>query len=104
MLNVLYALACRVFCIALIGSLSDGLVAFFNNLSGDMDYFQVVDHFLDISVAECWTDCGRHMSCAHAVYERRYRLCTLLEGPDTSPIPTAGFVVASKGSENIVVS
>jgi len=103
MLNVVYAVISRVFYVALLSSFTYGLVTFSNNMLGNMDVYRVVDHFLDISVDECWRECGHHMSCGHAAYERRYQLCTLLEGPETPPIPAPGFVVASKGSENIVV-
>jgi len=104
MLNFVYAVASGVFYFALLSSFADGLVSFSTTLSGDMDRFREIDHFLGISVDECWRECGRHMSCAHAVYERSYRLCTLLEGPDTPPMPAAGFVVASKANGDIVVS
>jgi len=104
MLNVVFAVVSRVVGAALLISFTYGLVTFSNNMLGDMDVYRVVDHFLDISVDECWKECGRHMSCVHAAYERGYRLCTLLEGPDTPPIPPPGFVVASKASGDIVVS
>ena len=105
MLNVLLVNACasRLFYFAWLCSLTYGLVSFNNILSGDADGFRVIDHFVDISVDECWKECGRHMSCAHAAYERRYQLCTLLEGPETPPLPAAGFVVASKANGDIVV-
>jgi len=104
MLNVIYAVISRVFYVALLSSFTYGLVTFSNNMLGHMDVYRVVDHFLDISVDECWKECGRHMSCVHAAYERRYHLCTLLEGPDTPPTPAPGTVVASRGSGTIVVS
>jgi len=94
----------RAFYAALLSSLTYGLVTLSNNMLGNMDVYRVVDHFLDISVDECWKECGRHMSCVHASYERRYQLCTLLEGPETPPIMTSGFVVASKGNGHIVIS
>jgi len=98
MFNYIYGIATRLCCLALVSSLADGLVAFSNSLSGDMDDFRVIEHFIDISVDGCWKECGRHMSCAHAVYERLYHLCTLLEGLDTPPMQKHGSVVASKGS------
>jgi len=101
MLNV--AVISRVVGAAMLTSFTYGLVTFSNNMLGDVDVYRVVDHFVDISVDECWKECGRHMSCAHAVYERRYHMCTLLEGPSTPPIPAAGFVVASKANGDIVV-
>jgi len=100
---LLNTVACGVFYCALLSLFAEGLVAFNNTLSGDMNGFRVIDQFIDISVDECWKECGRHMSCVHAAYERRFHLCTLLEGPETPPIPAPGFVVASKGSGNIVV-
>jgi len=102
--NCVYVFAIGVSCFALHCLLSDGLVAFRNSLSGDIDSFRKVDHFVGIPARECWRECGRHMSCAHAVYERRYQLCTLLEGPETPPVPPPGSVVAGKGSGYIVVS
>jgi len=104
MLNFVYAVKSGVFYFALLSSFVDGLVSFSTTLSGEMDGFREIDHFLGISVDECWRECGRHMSCAHAAYERRYQLCTLLEGPETPPVPAAGFVVASKANGDIVVS
>ena len=98
-----YLVASRVFYFTLLSIFADGLVSFSTTLSGEMDGFREIDHFLGISVDECWKECGRHMSCVHAAYERRYQLCTLLEGPEIPPVPAAGFVVASKGHMNIVV-
>jgi len=105
MLNVLlvYAVASGVFYCAWLCSLTYGLVSFNNILSDDADGFRVIDHFVDISFDDCRKECGRHMSCAHAVYERRYQLCTLLEGPDTPPTLAPGFALASKANGGIVV-
>ena len=104
MFNILYVIATIVFCFVLISILTDCLCAFNSHVHGNMDGYRVIDYFVDISTDACWKECGRHMSCDHAVYERRYHLCTLLEGPDTPPILKPGFVVASKTSGNIVVS
>ena len=105
MLNVLLvnAIAGRLFYFAWLCSLTYGLVSFNNILSGDADGFRVIDHFVDISYDDCRKECGRHVSCAHAAYERRYRLCTLLEGSNTPPTLAPGFAVASKANGDIVV-
>jgi len=103
MLNGVYAVASSVFCFALFSFLPDGLVALTRTLSGEVNGFGVIDRILDMSVDDCRKECGRQMSCAHVVYERRYHLCTLLEGPETPPVLTTGFVVASKANGNIVV-
>ena len=105
MLNVLLvnAIASRLFYFAWLCLLAYGLPAFSNTMPGNIDGVRLIDHFVDISFDDCRKECGRHMSCAHAVYVRRYRLCTLLEGPETPPMLAAGLVVASKASGDIVV-
>ena len=102
--SCLYVIAIRLLCLALISAFADGLFSFSNSLSGNMDGFRELDHFVGITAHTCWTECGRHMSCVHAAYERRYQLCLLLEGPDTPPSMEPGYVVASKSSGTIVVS